>query len=301
MTVNNSADNIHYDFLNAVRSRVKYLDRNFSRNSPQCERAGLVWVSRVVDILARRFLRPPDWPGHVVDDQTKLLWELDWYSQFCEAAAQISQSIQSAVKENRLVLRSALTRLPYDKVALETWLSEDIPARRSARVNEIIEEAATLNMVFGDWPDKVGRPPGAVAFNDLINWAGAEGMATEAELKALLAAAPALPPTPPAIAATQTDVVEGAKVTAVDDIPESPLQKGVAQESEILAAIGGLEHDPTCLPKPSKGMPGVKKQVWEKVGKITAKDGRPLFLSRNAFDSQWERMRKNNVIRDAEI
>lgn len=61
------------------------------------------------------------------------------------------------------------------------------------------------------------------------------------------------------------------------------------QEDEVLRAIAELGYEPRALPKRLPGRPGAKAQARKK-----------LSLTGCVFDKAWERLRKDNRIRDAD-
>lgn len=179
--------------LLAIRERINFINLNYSRTSPQCDRAGLVWVARVIDGLARRHLEEPVWPGHDVTEQTKLLWEMKWYSDYCEAVVEIARSIQKAVKQGGFILRSSLTRVAFDENDLKPWLDMDILRTYSEKLKEPVSVRRHKNMVFDDWIDTVGLPPGAATLENLVSWAVSQNIATEEEINIVLGVTQASP------------------------------------------------------------------------------------------------------------
>lgn len=203
------------DGMKAVRARIDFINATFHHNySPQSELVGLVGAYRVVQVLARRFLRATDWPGHEVADETKLLWEQQWYEQYCNAVVEISKAMQTAVTNGELTLRSSLTRIALDEKRLGAWLGEDIAASMAAAFKEVYPrakrrerpasahrparttytEVKRLDIATGSWPDDVVLPPGAAYIADFANWANTEGIASFDEVIALLGDTSAAPP-----------------------------------------------------------------------------------------------------------
>ena len=72
------------------------------------------------------------------------------------------------------------------------------------------------------------------------------------------------------------------------DAPLKPLQRQPHQEMEILRVITELGYDATALPKNAPGKPGAKKEVRHR-----------LNYSDSVFDGAWERLRKDQRIKDA--
>lgn len=62
------------------------------------------------------------------------------------------------------------------------------------------------------------------------------------------------------------------------------------QEIAILHELKNLGHSPKALPNNRPGLPGIKKQVRDKLV------GTDLFDNHDIFDSAWERLRKSNRI-----
>lgn len=195
------------DGMKAVRARIDFINATYHHNySPQSESVGLVGAYRVVQVLARRFLRATDWPGHEVADETKLLWEQQWYEQYCNAVVEIAKAMQTAVANGELTLRSPLTRIALDEKRLSAWLGEDIATAMATAFKEVYQraeriehpasahrparttytEVKRLDIATGRWPDDVALPPGAAYVEDFANWANAEGIASFDEMMTLL-------------------------------------------------------------------------------------------------------------------
>lgn len=74
-----------------------------------------------------------------------------------------------------------------------------------------------------------------------------------------------------------------------------PLQRTAAQDEAILAALRKNGYEPTELPKPPQGKPGVKAQIRKEL-----KGKHPLFPVRSTiFEKAWQRLRSQGDIRDA--
>lgn len=70
----------------------------------------------------------------------------------------------------------------------------------------------------------------------------------------------------------------------------APVQRSVAHEMNILAAIKSLGLDPLALPRSIKGAPGAKSRVRAVTKGMTQK----------VFDKAWQRLRDSKQIEDAE-
>ena len=168
----------HACFL-VIRERIKIINQLRVENSPQAEKAGLISAYLVIDALARRFVRAPEWPGHTVEEFTSLVWEFEWYSQYCEATTAFCKAMQLAVKNNQLTLRNSITRLPVDQPALDSWLLADIDALQFDIQNGFMSRLPSLSPSLGRWPDNVCLPPtGAIIPEDVAVWVVAEGLAS---------------------------------------------------------------------------------------------------------------------------
>lgn len=163
----------------AIRERIKIINQVRVENSPQAEKAGLISAYLVIDALARRFIRAPEWPGHEVEEFTRLVWEYEWYSQYCEATTAFCKAMQLAVKNKHLTLRNPATRLPVDQPALNSWLLADIDALQFDVQNGFMSRLPSLSPILGRWPDNACLPPtGAIIPEDVAVWVVAEGLAS---------------------------------------------------------------------------------------------------------------------------
>lgn len=199
----------------AIRERINAIDSLQSRNSPQSDRAGLVQIGFAVRLLAGRYLKAPTWPGHEVTNEVRLLWELEWYTGYVQAVAEICKTAQIAVREKRLTLRSQLTRTPLTQAALDSWLNMDIDAAISEAIKGFLPRVLELRPAFDAWPDALGIPPGAADAQDIAAWAAGDGLASVEEALSLLkGAAPAI------------DTATPAPVVALQPIGDGPAKRG---------------------------------------------------------------------------
>lgn len=245
MNVQRQDDETHVASLLAIRKRITLINMQYKKNSPQSERAGLLWAGHVLAAMARRFLQEPDWPGHEVPDTTRLLWELQWYSEYCSSIGELTRSLQQAVREGKLILRSSLTRAPIGEQWLQDWLNIDIGETQkelsSALFSGPTPKALTLNTVLGEWPDAVGLPPGAADALDIFKWAEAEGLATAEELAVLLG----LEPSEDSVRASEDTGIERSGVAAstiknklATNTLDIPIKKAIeAAGSKVMAAV----------------------------------------------------------------
>lgn len=252
------------DGMKAVRARIDFINATYHHNySPQSELVGLVGAYRVVQVLARRFLRATDWPGHEVADETKLLWEQQWYEQYCNAVVEISKAMQTAVANGELTLRSPLTRIALDEKRLGAWLGEDIAASMATAFKKVyprakrIEHPASvhrparttytevkrLDIATGRWPDDVVLPPGVAYIADFASWASAAGIANSDEVIALLsdARAATLAASMPVSVIPHISALAEKKVIKHKlrfNALDAPIQKAIkAAESQVLALV----------------------------------------------------------------
>lgn len=82
--------------------------------------------------------------------------------------------------------------------------------------------------------------------------------------------------------------------------PKKPARtKMVQQEDAILAAIGQLKYEPLHLPQRIDGsLKWVKAEVWTLLKDKALEKGELLFKSEKIFDNAWQRLRKNELIRE---
>lgn len=300
------------DGMKAVRARIDFINATYHHNySPQSELVGLVGTYRVVQVLARRFLRATDWPGHEVADETKLLWEQQWYEQYCNALVEISKAMQTAVANGELTLRSPLTRVALDEKRLGAWLGEDIAASMAAALKAVypkaerIEHAASahrparttytevtrLDIATGRWPDGIVLPPGVAYVADFASWASAAGIANSDEVMALLsdttaATAPATMPVSdiPRISALpeKKAIRHKLRFNALD----APIQKAIkAAESQVLALVFlKLKDLALAEEKPFTG------QLEDGEPLYTADNGKVTKLTKKALGQRLKRL-----------
>lgn len=76
------------------------------------------------------------------------------------------------------------------------------------------------------------------------------------------------------------------------EAPSKPVQRGQAQEEEILAAIRAEGYEPGALPVVTGGRPGVKAAVRKAVGNSG------MWSGKRVFDKAWERLRARGEIAD---
>lgn len=172
--------------LQAIRARRIFLEMLFSKDGRQQEKAGVVSLSRVLFFLATRFIDRPEWPGHEVEEGTKLLWEMQWYFDYLMALGELSPLIQAAILGNKITPRSGMTRSPLVSERLHSWLELDISAEIARDSKDFWENNPLANAMDSGWPDASAMPAGVcVAFDDVVAWAEAEGIATADDLAAL--------------------------------------------------------------------------------------------------------------------
>jgi hypothetical protein len=227
--------------LLSIRGRVKFLHSAWwSKNSIQADRAGLVSVAFAAHVLARRFIKAPDWPGHEVEDSVRLLWEFEWYANYCDALVDVCQAAQSAVREQRLILRKALSRTPLPAVQVEAWLAVDLPHAMRTGV-PLFPGAASLKPM-GAWPDALVTPPGAAYAQEVAQWAASDGIATASEVLELLrCACPTSKGVEPSVtgAGAEPAVAEPATTVVHRDAPVTHTHT-LKRRAEPLAAVLAL-------------------------------------------------------------
>ena len=174
----------------ALRKRRQYLDLVYSNEGSTPKRAGLVGLGRAVYLLATRHIDPPEWPGHDVDEKTKLVWELEWYSHYLEALVELTPRLQAAIRDGKITPRGIRTRAPMPLDEMSQWLQLDaktaIAASHKIFWAEVVPE--TPYLPWEGWADaSVGAGSVFVTVDDFAAWANAEGIATPDEVNALLA------------------------------------------------------------------------------------------------------------------
>ncbi len=171
----------------AVRERRQLLDLTYSRNGRAPAQAGLVALSRAVFLLATRLIRRPEWPGHHVDEATRLGWELEWYAHYLQALEELTPRLQSAVRDGKLTPRGTMTRAPLDLDLLRSWLDLDAKAAIAASAREFWADAEQGPDEAPRWADALVLPVGAfVTLDEFTAWAESEGIAAPGEVAALL-------------------------------------------------------------------------------------------------------------------
>lgn len=265
----------------AIQERIKAIDS--LRNSPQSDRAGLVQMGFALRLLARRYIKAAEWPGHEVSDDVRLGWELEWYMNYLNAIAQVCKTAQLAVREKRLTLRNQLTRTPLYITDLEAWLNMDIDAALTAEANEFFPGVLKLRPAFDAWPDVLCIPPGSAYVQDIATWAAGDGLASVDDALSLLTGA-----VPAQTAATPAPVEA---VSASDDVqPDKagplPLTTGdiafcfaglrCTTEEEWKTLIGkGRDWLERCLVQPGTRGRGGAPKLWNPVfiGAALVRDG----------------------------
>lgn len=170
----------------AIRERRQLLEFVYSQNGRQPSRAGLVTLSRAVFLLATRYVMPPEWPGHQVGDDVKLLWEIQWYSDYLEALEELIPQIQLAVRAGRIKPRGCMTRTPLDVGLLNDWLSLDIKKTIAARGKAFWADTAPASR-DASWADASAFEAHiCLAPDEVATWAANSGIATHDEIIALL-------------------------------------------------------------------------------------------------------------------
>lgn len=173
----------------ALRKRRQYLDLVYSKDGAAPKRAGLVGLGRAVYLLATRHIPPPEWPGHDVDEETKLVWEVEWYSHYLEALVELTPRLQAAICDGKITPRGIRTRAPIDLGKMSQWLHLDAKTTIAASTkifwNGIVPE--TPYSPWEGWADASVMPSGiCVTPDDFAVWADAEGIATLGEVNTLL-------------------------------------------------------------------------------------------------------------------
>jgi hypothetical protein len=75
----------------------------------------------------------------------------------------------------------------------------------------------------------------------------------------------------------------------------APLARAEAQEIAILDAIRATKFSPKAIPRPPRGMRGLKAELREKL----TKNRKDIFSSVGTFDEAWQRLRDQGEIIDA--
>lgn len=171
----------------AIRKRRIFLQAIFSRNGQQQERAGLISLQRAIFILATRHVRPPEWPGHVVEKSTELLWEILWYSDYLSALLELIPPLQSAVRSGTITPRGGITRARLQPEQLTCWLELDAAKTIDAAIRDFSLANNALPPMASGWPDSTVYPLSAcVTLEQLACWAETGGIASRGEVATLL-------------------------------------------------------------------------------------------------------------------
>lgn len=274
----------------AIRERIKAIDLFYSRNSPQSNRAGLVQMGFALRLLARRYIKAADWPGHEVTDDVRLNWELEWYMNYIEATAQVCKAAQIAVREKRLTLRSQLTQTPLDVAALDAWLNMDIDATLAAGMKGFFPGVMKVRPAFDSWPDGLCMPSGGAYIQDIAVWAAGDGLAAVDDVVLLLTGiAPAQTATTPA-------------PVGADSVSGTPAPERVADWRNAVRAEAWEQWVKTLAENGTPTLENVSVHVanWCVENNIKTNLGRPpmaSYLKTNIIDSKhWEPPR--NMSRD---
>ena len=259
----------------AIRARIKHLNWFHSSNSPQAERAGLLLFGCALGVLARRFIKKPDWPGHDVTDDVRLNWELQWYFDYVKAIMEVSRAAQIAVREKRLILRSQLTRTALDTKSLGAWINADFEAAQADAAKGFFPGVLELG-ILDAWPDVLCLPPGAAYAQDIAVWAAADGIATADDALALL------------MGTANTETPAPVLVASL------ALPKQRTQERRILELLTAQGYDPLKLSKRAAGKPGPKAEIR------TLALSQPALFTASSFDKAWERLRNDGAVTGAE-
>jgi hypothetical protein len=212
----------------AIRERRKFLELVFSKNGSQPEKAGLVALSRVIFLFATRLVMRPEWPEHDVSDEVKLGWEIRWYSDYLQALGELMPSMQAALRAGRITPRGPMTGAPLALDRVSSWLDLNPMQSIGAGGRDFWINAAPSPMGAG-WADAEIMPAGVcVALGDVATWAEAEGIASCAEVAALLGAA----------CAPQKETPAERKIR-IEKFVDTKYAKGMSKESsyEDLATI----------------------------------------------------------------
>ena len=169
----------------ALRKRRQYLDLVYSEEGRAPKRAGLVGLGRAVYLLATRHIAPPEWTGHDVDEETKLVWEIAWYSHYLEALVELTPRLQAAIRDGKITPRGIRTRAPMPFDEMSQWLQLDAKTAiaASTKIFWAGDIPETPYLPWGGWADASVMPSGiCVTPDDFAVWADAEGIATPDEV-----------------------------------------------------------------------------------------------------------------------
>lgn len=271
--------------LTSIRKRALFLMDCGAGKSTAETRTGLLDAAMVLHLLACRWrseaapLKASAHPAFAEDRMTALMLNFtghSWYVAYCNAALEIAEAMQDAVKAGELTLRSPMTRAKLRGDDLEGWLNADLRAK--AKAAQIFPACAVWNPRSREWPDECLYPTGLVEPEEVMRWAAKSGIAKDAELRKLLGMeAQEQPAEPQPAPAAQV----------------KPVSRFEAQEAEILAAIRAAGHDPLSVPKmPTDARGGIKAVIR---GNLVGKS--KLFPKGGSqFDKAWVRLRADGRI-----
>jgi hypothetical protein len=158
-------------------------------NSPQAKRSGLLSMGFVVYNLSQKYIPKPPQISHNESDDAMLNLEYDWYFYYLESLNEVCITLQNAVRQSRLILRSKLTRMPVMQELVDKWLKIDF---LDAFKNEFTTFRRDIEKPFKEQhgtvigPDSMFYPPGGAYAEDIIEWANLEGIASTEEMLVIL-------------------------------------------------------------------------------------------------------------------
>ncbi len=194
----------------ANKGRRECLQMVFRGDGRAYKKAGLIALSRILFLLATRFLESPVHPGDETrfNQEQRDLWEVEWYGKFLDALIRITPPLQQAVRDGIIALRDPATRAPADSRQVEEWTNKDIPVAMSATAKAFWYEPLPEGGYSLGHPDAEAMPPLAqgIDFDELSKWAVDNRIATAQELERLLGVGTTALPAAPAPTSDEQEV-----------------------------------------------------------------------------------------------
>ncbi|MDI1259587.1 hypothetical protein [Aquabacterium sp.] len=164
--------------VQAIISRIKFLESWGSRNAPAAEGAGLVSVGYAIRKLAIQYLKPYDrWPGREHESFPQEVtdgWALKWYFNYQTAMRDHIRGVQEAVRKGELTLRTLNRAKVPDDVA-QSWCNSD-PWPKAATDLRLFPDCSKWDVMASDWPDSLGIPSGGFDRDEWADWAERAGL-----------------------------------------------------------------------------------------------------------------------------
>lgn len=162
-----------------IAKRRETLDDAFIKPSIASERSALHALSRIIYLLAIRFVRRPGWPGHDVSPFIEETWEIEWYTKYLSAIRELQPLFQQAIAAGELRTRGVLSRAPLPASDFSEWCSLDIC--------KLLDRDALMLAGEGIWVDVEVLPSRIYcSFVELDSWLFSKGVTEAGELQTIL-------------------------------------------------------------------------------------------------------------------